>query len=313
MDLRQAWAARRVLAEDVLKMLLSPGVRKDSSTDFVIADGLARALTRKSATPTKLVDGLSLDEVVSAIRGCTDEHHSAWARHVALLLDSMRDAPLARLLFSPGGGQTYGAAHDSPGLLVFTMQGLELPAIGSDPHMWTMGERLAIPLLHLAAHLTSARAYTADREAPKLTAYDEAHFLARFPSGRNLLARDTRDSRKNRHRVLVASQLPQDILGHNVGGLTNEVFIGRIEDPDAQAAALQMLRVPQGAGYEAILGGLSQPDPAGRRRGTRDWLIRDAAGRVERFIVDLSYDADLALALNPAEKLPVEWLGREAA
>jgi hypothetical protein len=661
-DLDEAWAARRALAEDILKMLLPPSARRDSRTDFVVTEGLSRALTRKSSTPTKLVEGLSLDEVVDAIGSVRDEDHRAWAKHIAAILEPMRNAPLARLLFSPGGPDAFEAGNGEPQLLVFTMQGLTLPPLDSDPSMWTTDDRLAVPLLHLAAQLATRRAFTANREAPKLLALDEAlaldtplptpsgwttmgavepgdqligadglpvtvlgatevmterncyrvtfgdgtsmvasgnhqwavrqrggrgqrvlttedmyfwknrrrngsasalfrvpvqralkspevslpvdpyivglwlgngttgqgyiachvddheffsaeigrlgeyarswptgepgkantarvsltysragrprseasmmtrlrdlgvlhdkhvppaylrgsydqrlallqglmdsdgsvaegtayctfvnaratlvdavieltrslgltprkiwidddratsaggywkvhftpyevnpfrlprkreraatckprsalsswvsitsiepvesvpvrcvqvdapdhlfvagdgwkvthncHFLSRWTTGRALLGRVTRDSRKHRLRVLAASQLPQDVLGHQVGGLTNEVFIGRIEDPDAQAAALQMLRVPQGAGYEAILGGLSQPDPAGRRRGTRDWLIRDAAGRVERFIVDLSYDADLALALNPAEKLPEEWLGREAA
>ncbi len=263
---RETLAAQRVLAGDILKMLLPPVMLKDPRTGFVITYGLDRA-ARTAGHVTAPGSGRSLGDVVAAIRECDDPDHRAWAKHVAAELAAMQDAPLARLLFAPvSDGANLLEKRAPKALLVLTLAGLVLPQVGSDPDTWTVAERLAVPLMHLAAQLATERAFTANREAPKLLGLDEAHFLAQWSTGRALLARVTRDSRKHRLRVLAASQLPQDVLGHSVGGLTNEVFIGRLEAPDAQAAALQMLRVQSGDGFEAILGGLSQPDPTGRGR-----------------------------------------------
>jgi hypothetical protein len=168
---------------------------------------------------------------------------------------------------------------------------------------WSLEQRLAVPMLHLANLLAVRRCYGGRMGRRKLVALDEAHFMASHGSGRAFLIRIARDSRKWNIAALLASQNPSDLLGLEVQNLVSTVFVGRIaKDTEVAAEALRMLDVPAGVGYEQTLAGLSQVDDGDpdefERLDYREFVIRDVHGRVQKVVIDLSYLPELLAALD---------------
>jgi hypothetical protein len=170
------------------------------------------------------------------------------------------------------------------------MQGMTLPRPGSPREEWTDGEALAVELLNLASWLTQRTIYDADRNLRKGVALDETHFLSQVPTGKVLIDRLARDSRKFNVRALFASQLAGDLLRvSGFASLVNAVFVGRTDDGEAQAEALRLLKVPTGVGYEQMLGTLSpRPRHDDRPDDTpRQFIFADGHGGVEKIRIDL--------------------------
>ena len=170
------------------------------------------------------------------------------------------------------------------------MQGMTLPRPGSPRDEWTDGESLAVELLNLASWLTQRTIYDANRNLRKGVALDETHFLSQVPTGKVLIDRLARDSRKFNVRALFASQLAGDLLRvSGFASLVNAVFVGRTDDEEAQAEALRLLRVPTGVGYEQMLGTLSpRPRHDDRPDDTpRQFVFADGHGGVEKIRIDL--------------------------
>ena len=204
------------------------------------------------------------------------------------------------------------------------MQGMALPRPGSPREEWTDGESLAVELLNLASWLTQRTIYTADRNLRKGVALDETHFLSQIPTGKVLIDRLARDSRKFNVRALFASQLAGDLLRvPGFASLVNAVFVGRTDDEEAQAEALRLLRVPTDVGYEEMLGTLSpRPRHDDRPDDTpRQFVFADGHGGVEKIRIDLegphlehlreTLDTNPdARRVRPLPSAPVEIAGR---
>jgi hypothetical protein len=110
------------------------------------------------------------------------------------------------------------------------------------------------------------------------------------PTGKVLIDRLARDSRKFNVRALFASQLAGDLLRvSGFASLVNAVFVGRTDDDEAQTEALRLLRVPTGVGYEQMLGTLSpRPRHDDRPDDTpRQFVFADGHGGVEKVRIDL--------------------------
>ena len=100
---------------------------------------------------------------------------------------------------------------------------------------------------------------------------DEAFFLSEVPTGRVLMNRFSRDSRKWNVRVLLSCQIPADFLRiQGFVALLDSVFVGRLDDEQVQEDALRLLKVPVGAGYEQVVASL------GRRPGADRDAVRDS-------------------------------------
>src|SRR5699024_8643265 len=91
-----------------------------------------------------------------------------------------------------------------------------------------------------------------------------------------------------------SSQIPADFLKiQGFVSLLDSVFVGRLDDEDAQADALRLLKVPLGVGYENVIASLGRR-PGGERgsmerdREPRQFVFSDGAGGVERIRVDFS-------------------------
>jgi hypothetical protein len=270
---------RKLLAMDVVKMLLPPSLDKIPETALVISDAV-RA--------TKGDPAASLWDVVDQLESLTVSH----GRVVANYLRDMAELPLARLLFPSG---SHGEDRLDATLTVLTMPGLVLPPRSVPRDHWSTSEQLAVPLLHLASWYASRAVYGRAMQSRKLVALDETHFLGDWSAGRALFTRLGRDSRKWNTCVLAASQNPSDVLGMDVANFMSAAFVGRIEDEDAARDGLRMLRVPVGVGYERALAGLS----AGRgASGFREFVMRDVDGHVDKIRVDLTANPSLLDALN---------------
>ena len=171
------------------------------------------------------------------------------------------------LLIPEHDADPYSETRDDR-LTVLTMAGLTLPKDGVGREHWTDAEALGVELLNLAAWLTQRSIYERPKDMRKGVWIDEAFFLAEVPTGRVLMNRFARDSRKWNVRVLLSSQIPADFLRiQGFVALLDSVFVGRLDDDDAQADALRLLKVPVGAGYEQVVASLGRR-PGGERGQT---------------------------------------------
>ncbi|MCM0622535.1 ATP-binding protein [Nocardioides bruguierae] len=270
---------RKLLAMDVIKMLLPASVDAMPQTALVVSEAVRS--TRGDAAA-------SLWDVVTHLEGMNNPH----GKVVADYLRDMAELPLSRLFFP----STQGAAPRlSATLTVLTMPGLVLPPRSVPRDHWSTSEQLAVPLLHLASWFATRAVYGRTMHERKLVALDETHFLGEWSAGRALFSRLGRDSRKWNTCVLAASQNPTDILGMDVANFMSAAFVGRLEDDETARDGLRMLRVPTGVGYERVLSTLS----SGRGDSQfREFVMRDVDGNVDKLRIDLTGNPDLLAALN---------------
>ena len=206
----------------------------------------------------------------------------------------MAELPQSRLFFGPGERLP---TDDASILLVLTMAGLTLPDKAVSREQWTTAERMAVPLLHLATHYTSRRVYGLPTHQRKVVGLDEVGQMADWGSGRAFFTRLGRDSRKRNIGALVSSQDPADVLGLAIANFISAAFVGRIEDDAIATEALRLLRVPVNVGYEAVLARLS-PMARDKRRGPRDFVMKDVQGNVEKVRIDTAAYPALEAVLN---------------
>ena len=276
---------RKLLALDVVRMLLPPSLDAIPATSLVISD----AVRATRGEPTA-----SLWDVVGHLEHLEEPH----GRVVANYLRDMAELPLSRLLF-PSVDQAQDRLDAT--LTVLTMPGLVLPPRSVSRDHWSTSEQLAVPLLHLASWYATRAIYGRSMESRKLVALDETHFLGDWSAGRALFTRLGRDSRKWNTCVLAASQNPSDVLGMDVANFMSAAFVGRIEDEDSARDGLRMLRVPTGVGYERALASLSAGRGAagsGDPGAFREFVMRDVDGHVDKVRVDLTANPSLLEALN---------------
>ncbi|MBW4719365.1 ATP-binding protein [Saccharothrix obliqua] len=276
-----AAATRRRLVLDVLSGLLPFEVARLPHTRIVLLRAVRTVGGRPDAHP---------GQVFEALRRDASEHHEH-AVVVADFLDEMRER--MSLLIPEVDADPYNEQRDDR-LTVLTMAGLNLPKDGVGREHWTDAEALGVEMLNLAAWLTQRSIYERPKDLRKGVWIDEAFFLSEVPTGRVLMNRFARDSRKWNVRVLLSSQIPADFL--KIQGfvtLLDSVFVGRLDDDQAQADALRLLKVPIGAGYEQVVASLGRR-PGGVRNNTerdrapRQFIFGDGAGGVERIRIDFS-------------------------
>ncbi|GAA1969642.1 ATP-binding protein [Amycolatopsis minnesotensis] len=276
-----AGATRRRLVLDVLTGVLPYEVARMAQTRIVLLRAVRAVGGRFDADPGQVIDALRRD---------SSEHHEH-AGVVADFLDEMRER--MSLLIPEHDADPYSETRDDR-MTVLTMAGLTLPKDGVGREHWTDAESLGVEMLNLAAWLTQRSVYEKPKEQRKGVWIDEAFFLSEVPTGRVLMNRFARDSRKWNVRVLLSSQIPADFLKiQGFVALLDSVFVGRLDDDDAQADALRLLKVPVGVGYEQVVAALGRRPGAHRGslerdRDPRQFIFGDGAGGVERIRVDFS-------------------------
>lgn len=286
--LAMAQAQRRTLVADVLAMLLPAQVDVLPQTRMC----LLRAIRAADAGPNS-----SPRQVIRELR----QLGGGLAEHGAIVADFIEEAaelPQAQLIFPAGDDAGSGIDVRQDVLTVLTLAGLTVPREGVDRRDLTLDELYSTPLIHLAAWLTQASIYDRPMDERKGVAFDELHVLTSLASGRALLNRTARDSRKWNLRAMYASQNIADMLTAGVSNFLDNVFVGRTEDPAAQVEALRALRIPEGVGYEQVLAGLSPHARGQGRTGSRQFIFSDGGGGVEKIRVDVSSVPALAAVLD---------------
>jgi DNA helicase HerA-like ATPase len=294
-QLRAAAVARRALVADILRMLLPVRVQGEA-TEFALAEAVRKAPSTVSSSPQQVIAALrSLDRESLADRGAL----------LAGILSDLSEHPLARLFFPAGDAADSGAAGRGRVLTVLTLRGLVLPGAARRPEERTVEEQLSIPIVHLAAQLLRRLLLDLPREDRKLAVLDEAHMITGDPAGRKAVNELARDGRKTNTCVTVISHNAADLLAAGLAGLIGAVFAFRTEHPQEQAATLDLLGLPRGAGHEQLLGELSREARAGSG-ATGECLLRDGGGGIEQVQVDLGGHLGLRAALDstPGRRSP---------
>jgi AAA-like domain len=287
---------RRVLCEDILKMLLPDRILSQPGTDDAIGEAVRLSPAGADASPRDVITALwQLSNYGLADRGPL----------LAGRLETYAAHPLSRLFFPPLDGD---AAAPSAGrlLTVMTLGGLVIPGPDRRPEDRSVDEQLSVPVLHLAAQLLRRMLLDLPRASRKAAFLDEAHALTRDPVGQNQVREMARDSRKHNLLAVYISQNPQDLLEAGIDNLRGAAFAFRTEGTAEQAATCGLLGLPTGHGYEGRLAGLSRRALAGGGM-TGECLFRDGQGGLEQVQIDLGSDPDLRAALNttPGAAVPV--------
>jgi len=298
-----AEADRKELVTDVVRMLLPPSTIADPRTTDVVGDAIRKVGGGHDN---------SLDDVIQALEQSPEQ--TGMGERIANRLKDARELPAARLFFS--GGNLARVSQDRSLLLVITLAGLQLPDTKSDPNMWSSGQRLAVPLLHLATYYTTRRIYGRPMQERKFVGLDEVGQLADWGSGKSLFTRLATDSRKWNVCAAVSSQNPAHVLGLDIANFISSAFVGYIKDESIAREALdKILGVQTGIGYEEVLQKLSYAARSGAtvngkdpRYAPRQFIVRDAHNQVERVTIDLSPTPHLldALDTNAARQVKAE-------
>lgn len=258
-DVMATRAERMEFIPSILKMMIPPSMANNEAADVVL--GMASSEVGGDSNHTPL-------EMIAALRdiGTSQEpEYERAARNIANTLDQMRHLAEARIIFPAEGVDGWDELGEEQ-LTIITMPGLQVPPEGVDVRNWTPQQRLAVPLMHLAAWQANRLIYERPRRERKILFLDENKYLKSFGAGRTLNLRVQRDSRKFNTRALVASQLPGDHLGLSTDGddastLAFETIVGELgKESSAIPDALKLLRLPLDQGYEEILARLGNRD-----------------------------------------------------
>lgn len=314
-----AAATRRRLVLDTLMGLLPYEVQKMPATRMVLNRAIRSVGGEINRHPGMVLKHLRNDQ-------SSDAEH---AHNLFELLDEVGER--MQLLIPEDNADPY-ATDRNYRLTVLTMPGLTLPRETAAPQDWDTREQESVVLLNLAAWLTQRSIYDLPMGARKGIFIDEASFLADISTGKMLMNRFSRDSRKWLLRVLLASQAPEDLMRiPAIETLLDSVFAGKLNGDQARADALQLLKVPTDQGYERVFetfpGGptrgdaqrsqTTEADDEDKRDEPRQFLFRDSFGAVERIQADFSapHLAHVIAALNttPGHEKRARQTGRGAA
>ncbi|MBH0119236.1 ATP-binding protein [Rhodococcus sp. CX] len=289
-DVRAAAAERISVAVAVLKMMLTPARLEHEWTETVLQTAANTVGGERHHNLREVLDAIAAigrnDDNID-LRSCAKSVHQD--------LSMMADLAEARVLFPEEGAS--GEVEDTDRdvhLTVLTTPGLQLPPKGTDPTQWTPQQRMAGPLMHMAAWMANRLIYELPRYVRKILFLDENKYIEETGAGRTLNLRIARDSRKYKVRALVCSQLPDDFLGvdgtDDKSALTYEVIIGDLGgNAHAIEGALKLLNLPLGEGYESLLAGLG-----GGGEDTLDEDVNtDELDAARRFIVKMADDIEL--------------------
>ncbi|MFJ3630460.1 ATP-binding protein [Streptomyces albidoflavus] len=289
-DLARAAGHRRTLALDCLLGVLRPEIATRAETYLALSRAVREAESSHRGSPRA---------VLAALRAQDGSHHEH-ARELAALLEDVGSLPQGRLIFPAADGDDADHLRQWR-LVVLSLRGITLPDATTARTEWTEEERLSVPLLYLAGWYAQRAVYARDLGERKLLLMDEAHELQRVTSGRELLRKTGRDSRKHNVRALVSTQDAQDVLSAGVANWVDTLFVGRTVGDDAARAALRLLGMdPEETAYVDLLAGLS---PTADRR---EFVLKDGSD-TERVTITLPPELRDALDSTPRRPASDPW------
>ncbi len=188
----------------------------------------------------------SLGKVVRLLEESDDP---AW-KNLGAVMRSVSEMRLARLCFSPSGGQQIDAQGWTT---VFTLGGLTLPDTTTGREDYSYEQRLSVALLYLVSQFARRLMNTIDRTAPKAIFLDEAWAITSTPEGAKLVPEVSRMGRSRNTALVLISQNAGDLLSEQVTNCISSVFAFRSSERAEVANVLSLLGVEPSEEHKAIL------------------------------------------------------------
>jgi len=254
-------AEKRTMATETLRLLL-PRMSEERESAMIQAVGAVAGRDRPS-----------LGKVVRYL----EQAEGAAARNLGAVLRSMSEMRLARLCFSPSGGQRIDAAGWTT---VFTLAGLTLPDAAVSRDDFSYEQRLSVALLYLVSQFARRLLNGMDRRLPKAIFLDEAWAITSTPEGAKLVPEVSRMGRSRNTALILVSQNAGDLLSEQVTNCISGVFAFRSSERVEVANVMALLGVEASDEHQIALRGL----------GNGECIFRDLEGRVGRIGIDLISD-----------------------
>ncbi|HEY6278233.1 MAG TPA: ATP-binding protein [Streptosporangiaceae bacterium] len=254
-------AEKRTMATETLRLLL-PRMSEERESAMVQAVAAVASGDRPS-----------LGKVVRHLEQATDPA----SKNLGAVLRSMSEMRLARLCFSPTGGQRIDAAGWTT---VFTLAGLTLPDAATVREDFSYEQRLSVALLYLVSQFARRLLNGMDRRLPKAIFLDEAWAITSTPEGAKLVPEVSRMGRSRNTALILVSQNAGDLLSEQVTNCISGVFAFRSSERVEVANVMSLLGVENSDEHLVVLRGL----------GNGECIFRDLEGRVGRIGIDLISD-----------------------
>ena len=269
-------AEKRTMATETLRLLL-PRMSEERESAMVQAVAAVASGDRPS-----------LGKVVRHLEQAADPA----SRNLGAVLRSMAEMRLARLCFSPAGGQRIDAVGWTT---VFTLAGLTLPDVAVHRGDFSYEQRLSVALLYLVSQFARRLLNGMDRRLPKAIFLDEAWAITSTPEGAKLVPEVSRMGRSRNTALILVSQNAGDLLSEQVTNCISSVFAFRSSERVEVANVMSLLGVENSDEHQLVLRGL----------GNGECVFRDLEGRVGRIGIDLISDEMRAwLDTNPTRARP---------
>jgi hypothetical protein len=271
-------AQKRTMATETLRLLL-PRMSEERESAMIQAVGAIADRERPS-----------LGKVVRHLEQSAD----AASKNLGAVLHSMSEMRLARLCFSPTGGQRIDAEGWTT---VFTLAGLTLPDAATSREDFSYEQRLSVALLYLVSQFARRLLNGMERRLPKAIFLDEAWAITSTPEGAKLVPEVSRMGRSRNTALILVSQNAGDLLSEQVTNCISSVFAFRSSERVEVANVMALLGVEASPEHQSVLRGL----------GNGECIFRDLEGRAGRIGIDLVSDEMRQwLDTNPTRAKPSE-------
>ncbi len=269
-------AEKRTMATETLRLLL-PRMSEERESAMIQAVAAVAGGERPS-----------LGKVVRHLEQADDPA----SKNLGAVLRSISEMKLARLCFSPSGGQRIDAAGWTT---VFTLAGLTLPDVAVSRDDFSYEQRLSVALLYLVSQFARRLLNGMDRRLPKAIFLDEAWAITSTPEGAKLVPEVSRMGRSRNTAMILVSQNAGDLLSEQVTNCISGVFAFRSSERVEVANVMALLGVEAADENKAAL----------RNLGNGECIFRDLDGRAGRIAIDLISDEwRQRLDTNPTRARP---------
>jgi hypothetical protein len=304
-DRQRARAERLTVSQDSLRQLVDTDTWADPLRRNALKDAAAECdgdlwaaidwLDRPDEE--RHVDPVTGQATILNQGGCDER------RRLARDLTAMAHGP-ARVVF-PYRGDDGRVVEPEDGLLdsqvvVITMQGMQLPAPGSDRDHWDSSERAAALTMRLAAYLGRRLIEVRPRRARKALIIDEVSWLANWDQGSSWIASFVRHLRRWNTALFLMTQHPDDLKRLDPEGNTfaSGGFVGATKQIEVAEMSLRIIRAAVALAATATKLSLVKDPVRGLVKMPGEFIWVDWQGRCMRVRLDIEAFPVLAALTN---------------
>lgn len=252
---------RRTLFTDCLRMFLT-AKKAESDTVATVIERVAEIMPMEISTPPGMLFEV-LERIIEGNEPATADlqpEHLIEARTMLGRFRRLSHSSIGRLVFPPAGTpEPSQEKRQNRRLVIYTVNGIVPDDRQGSSDLVSDRDRMATVVFTLAAHLTQAQIYQAQRLERKVLLLDECSVLRAIPSGKVLVNKSGTDSRKHDLRVLAVgqnvSQFADNDLINSLDNLVGGAFVGAMQGSEV-GPALDLVKAPREQGYEEIISSL---------------------------------------------------------